>query len=80
MHSIYNRAKCATLNKRQHYGEVMFRNDDECVNCIQDCPTSLFLKLFLTSLPIEFVSKKANQECPHIDKKIAYMLCLCNNV
>ena len=45
----YYRAKCATLNKRQLYGEVMFRND---VNCIQACPTSLFLKLFFTLLPL----------------------------
>ena len=85
----YYRAKCATLNKRQLYGEVMFRNDDECVKFYTGLPNFAVLKtVFLFycpcilkgTLPIEFVSKKAEQDGPHIDKKFAYMLCLCNNV
>ena len=39
----YYRAKCGTLNKRQLYGEVMFRND-ECVKFYTGLPNFAVLK------------------------------------
>ena len=31
-------------------------------------------------LPIEFVSKKTDEDCPHIDKILRICCALCNNI